>query len=134
MITLPSDFPYSIYYIQALLNSKYLEWYSALIGEVFRGGYIARGTKVLKKLPIRVIDFVNESDKKLHDQISLIQENLIKTQDSMDQNVGNDRVLIPLQRDFDLMKTQLSNTLKELYGLGNDDSRIPLISEIYEAN
>ncbi len=39
MITLPSDSQYSIYYVQALLNSKYLEWYSALIGEVFRGGY-----------------------------------------------------------------------------------------------
>ncbi|MEA3450818.1 MAG: Eco57I restriction-modification methylase domain-containing protein, partial [Bacteroidota bacterium] len=38
MITLPVDFAYSIYYIQALLNSKYLEWFSALIGEVFRGG------------------------------------------------------------------------------------------------
>ena len=49
MITLPDNFPYSIYYIQALLNSKYLEWFSALIGEVFRGGYIARGTKVFKE-------------------------------------------------------------------------------------
>jgi type I restriction-modification system DNA methylase subunit len=43
-ITMPYCSDYSVYYIQALLNSKYLEWYSSLIGEVFRGGYIARGT------------------------------------------------------------------------------------------
>ncbi len=134
MITLPTDCPYSIYYIQALLNSKYLEWYSALIGEVFRGGYIARGTKVLKKLPIRVIDFTNESDKALHDKISLIQEKLIKTQDNIDQSLGNERALIPLQREFDSMKIELNNLLKELYALGEADGRIPLISEIYEAN
>ena len=134
MITLPADLQYSIYYVQALLNSKYLEWYSALIGEVFRGGYIARGTKVLKKLPIRVIDFTNEKDKTLHDKISSIQERLIKTQTSLDQNLGNDRALIPLQRDFDAMRSEMSSALKELYGLGEGDSQIPLISEIYATN
>src|SRR5690606_21949217 len=57
IIAIPDNFDYSIYYIQAILNSKYLEWFSALYGEVFRGGYIARGSKVLKNLPIRKIDF-----------------------------------------------------------------------------
>jgi hypothetical protein len=50
VVALPDDCKYSIYYLQAILNSKYLEWFSALHGEVFRGGYIARGTKVLKNL------------------------------------------------------------------------------------
>jgi hypothetical protein len=57
VVAVPETSDYSIYYIQAILNSKYLEWFSALYGEVFRGGYIARGTKVLKNLPIRKIDF-----------------------------------------------------------------------------
>ncbi len=134
MITLPNDFEYSIYYIQALLNSKYLEWYSALYGEVFRGGYIARGTKVLKKLPIRVIDFTNPSEKQLHDKISSTEEGLIKIQDKIDQNLGNERELIPLQREFDSMKKEMETLLKSLYALGSDDNKIPLISEIYETN
>ena len=37
IITIPKNFDYSIYYIQAILNSKYLEWFSTLYGEVFRG-------------------------------------------------------------------------------------------------
>ncbi len=134
MITLPSNFPYSIFYVQALLNSKYLEWFSALNGEVFRGGYIARGTKVLKKLPIRVIDFENKSEKELHDKIASLQEALIQLQGQIDQNAGNQRELIPLQRQFDNKKTELDEALKSLFNLGEDDNLIPLISELYAAH
>ncbi len=134
MITLPDSFPYSIYYIQALLNSKYLEWFSALMGEVFRGGYIARGTKVLKKLPIRVIDFDKNNDKAMHDGISSLQEKLINLQGNIDKNSGNNRKLIPLKRQFDIAKLALAKQLKELYNLGEKDQLIPLISEVYEIN
>lgn len=134
MITLPDESSYSIYYIQALLNSKYLEWYSALVGEVFRGGYIARGTKVLKKLPIRIIDFDNELDRNLHEKIASIQEKLIGIQTHIDRNTGDDRVLAPLQREFNSTKIEMADALEELYGLGEADSQIPLISQIYASN
>lgn len=134
MITLPEGCLYSIYYIQALLNSKYLEWYSALIGEVFRGGYIARGTKVLKKLPIRTINFDDDNDKVKHDNISTMQRLLIELQGKIDINIGNDRILIPLKRQFETKKIELDEALKELYNLGEYDSLIPLISELYANN
>lgn len=134
MITLPEESPYSIYYIQALLNSKYLEWFSALHGEVFRGGYIARGTKVLKKLPIREIDFENQSEKEIHDRVASIQKGLIKLQGEIDQNAGNRRALTPLERQFNANKADLDNALKLLFNLGEDDNLIPLISELYAAN
>ena len=116
------------------MNSKYLEWFSALIGEVFRGGYIARGTKVLKKLPIRVIDFNTKSDKAIHDKIAKNQKELIVIQGKIDKKAGNKRALIPLQRQFDNLKTELDDTLKVLFNLGDADSSIPLISEIYGTN
>ena len=100
MIVLPDDSRYSIYYIQALLNSKYVEWYSALIGEVFRGGYIARGTKVLKRLPIRKIDFSNKKDKSIHNEISAKQKLIIKIQSQLDKAVKNPRVRITAGRAF----------------------------------
>lgn len=134
MITLPDDLPYSIYYIQALLNSKYLEWYSSLIGEVFRGGYIARGTKVLKRLPIRVIDFTNTSERAIHNQIASIQKKLIGIQTEIDDNSGNHRIVDPLQREFNKKKAELDRTLAYLYKLGDIDDQIPLISKMYEAN
>lgn len=134
IITLPENFPYSIYYIQALLNAKYLEWVSALYGEVFRGGYIARGTKVLKKLPIRVIDFDNAIDKEMHDKITYLQQTLIQVQDHLDQNSGNRRLLIPLERQFSILKEELNQTLKTLYNLGEVDTQIPLIALLYAVN
>lgn len=133
-ITLPEKFDYSTYYIQAILNSKYVEWFVILTGEIFRGSYFARGTKVLNNLPIRKIDFANAKDKTLHDKIVEIQKELIKIQDKIDANIGNKRALTPLQSQFSREKIALEKLLAKLYDLGNDDSLIPLIKELYEAN
>lgn len=134
VVAVPDNSEYSIYYIQAILNSKYLEWFSALYGEVFRGGYIARGTKVLKNLPIRKIDFFNAKEKTLHDKIVETQKDLISIYDQIDVNVGNKRALMPLQSQFAREKEKLEKLLAKLYDLGNDDLLIPLIKELYEAN
>ncbi len=134
VVAVTENSDYSIYYIQAILNSKYLEWFSALYGEVFRGGYIARGTKVLKNLPIRKIDFANVKEKALHNKIVETQKELISIYDQIDANAGNKRALIPLQNQFAREKVNLEKLLAQLYNLGNDDSLIPLIKELYEAN
>ena len=134
VVGVPENSEYSIYYIQAILNSKYLEWFSALCGEVFRGGYIARGTKVLKNLPIRKIDFANVKEKTLHDKIVLTQKELISIYDQIDANAGSKRVITPLQAQFAREKANLEKQLAKLYHLGDDDLLIPLIKELYEAN
>lgn len=134
VVALPQNSDYNIYYIQALLNSKYLEWFCALYGEVFRGGYIARGTKVLNNLPIRIIDFKNKADKKIHDKIAQTQKKLIEINDKIELNSTNKRIVVPLKREFENLKNELDNTLKELYSLGEDDKLIPLIQELYETN
>ncbi len=131
---LSDDSQYSIYYIQAILNSKYIEWIIHMRGEVFRGGYIARGTKVLKKLPIRIIDFEKPNDKALHDRIVELQKVLIDLQGQIDMRLGNNRRIIPLQRRFNISKLELENVLETLYNLGEDDNLIPLISELYATN
>lgn len=134
VIALPQNSLYNIYYLQALLNSKYLEWFSALYGEVFRGGYIARGTKVLNNLPIRRIDFNKQEDITIHDKIAEIQQKLIELNDEIELNFSNKRLLIQLKREFSHLKNELDELLKELYSLGEDDIKIPLIKELYETN
>lgn len=134
VVAIPTNSNYSIYYIQAILNSKYLEWFSALYGEVFKGGYIARGTKVLKNLPIRKIDFSDSKQKALHDKIVDTQKELISIYDQMDVNIGNKRALTPLQGQFAREKANTEKLLAKLYDLGSEDSLIPLIKELYEAN
>jgi len=131
---LSDDSKYSIYYIQAILNSRYVEWIIHLRGEVFRGGYIARGTKVLEKLPVRIINFEDDQDKALHDRISDIQESLIRIQGQIDIKQETGGRLIPLQREFESLKVELDFALLELYNLGENDNLVPLISELYAAN
>jgi hypothetical protein len=133
-ITMPDIFEYSIYYFQAILNSKYVEWFVILTGEVFRGSYFARGTKVLNNLPIRKIDFANAKEKALHDKIVNTQKDLISIQDQIDLNQGNKRALIPLQGQFTREKVNLEKLLANLYNLGVDDLLIPLIKDLYETN
>ena len=80
------------------------------------------------------IDFENESEKELHDKIASLQEALIQLQGQIDQNAGNQRELIPLQRQFDNKKAELDEALESLFNLGEDDNLIPLISELYAAH
>jgi hypothetical protein len=59
---------------------------------------------------------------------------LILKQGEIDQNQQDKRTLTRLQREFRLLKSELDELLKKLYDLENDDSLIPLIKEMYEAN
>ena len=135
LIALPDDSQYSIYYIQAILNSKYMEWISSLYGEIFRGGFIARGTKVLKQMPVRTIDFENENDIAAHDDIADRQKRLIALGDRIMSAAGNRRRLTPLQRQFETLKTEQNLAIQKLYGLSEEeDAMIPIIKEIYAAD
>lgn len=132
IVSIPEDSPYSIYYVQALLSSRPLEWISSLYGEIFRGGFIARGTKVLKQLPFRAINFFDETDKKLHDDIVAAQRQLISLGDRIVAAGNNRRAITPLKRNFSLKKKELEVLIQKLFGLTeNEYAQIPLISEIY---
>ena len=133
MIALPEESQYSIYYIQAILNCKYIQWIASLIGEIFRGGFIARGTKVLKQLPIHKINFEKDIERQAHDSIAEKQKLLIELGDKIDAMNGNKRQLTILQRQFDIAKQELADMIMNLYGMQQYDNIIPNIKEQYAA-
>lgn len=133
MIALPEECPYSIYYIQALLTSRPMEWMCSLYGEIFRGGYIARGTKVLQQLPFRVIDFSDPAQRKMHDEISRLQEDIIKIGDKLFVAAENPRKIVPLQRELSQKKHLMERRIRRLYGLTEAQyDKIPQVSDIYK--
>lgn len=135
LISVPAESQYSIYYIQAILGSIQGEWLASLYGEIFRGGYIARGTKVLKQIPIRTIDFDNESEKNAHDAIAARQIALIELGDKIAAASGNRRKQTPLVRQFEAMKKEQQQSINALYGMSEQEvSQIPVIKEIYAAD
>lgn len=134
IISVPKATGYSIYYLQAILGSVQGEWLASLYGEVFRGGYIARGTKVLKQIPVRAIDFSNHMDRRMHDDIADRQKALIalgtKLQSAKDTH--NTRKANTLQRRFDAMRSEQQEAINRLYGMTSADVQaIPKVKEIY---
>lgn len=135
IVVLPEKSQYSIYYLQAILNSKQLELAALLNGEIFRGNYTSRGTKILKKLPIKTIDFQNEQEKMLHDKIASYQEELISINQNIHLNKDNQRQRIMYENAFKRTKQLLDNELLSLYGMTKEEfNLIPEIKDFYAAN
>ena len=135
LISIPKESPYSIYYIQAILGSVQGEWLASLYGEIFRGGYIARGTKVLKQIPIRTINFNVAEEKAAHDDIVERQKKLIKQGDKIASAKGNKRALTPLMRQFDKLKEEQQKAINALYGMSEEEVLlIPRIKDLYAIN
>lgn len=130
IINVPNDVKYSIYYIQAILTSKYLEWFASIYGEIFRGGFVARGTKVQTRMPIPTIDFHDPKQKATHDKISLQQQSLNRLYTQF-QKLG-DRNKIILQRQFEQEKAKMDDFIKSLFDLGDLDSAIPTVEDLYK--
>lgn len=132
LVSIPSDSQYSIYYIQAILGSIQGEWLASLYGEIFRGGFIARGTKVLKQIPVRTIDFNNLADVAAHKGIVERQKSLISLGDRIAANGNNARKATPLKRQFELLKEEQQQAINNLYGMTEEEvSLIPKIKELY---
>jgi len=131
IINVPNDIKYSIYYIQAILTSKYLEWFASIYGEVFRGGFVARGTKVQTRMPIPTIDFDDPKQKATHDNISLQQQSLNRLYDQI-QKTG-DRKKIVLERQFEQEKIKMDDLIKNMFDLGDLDFEIPAVEDLYKS-
>lgn len=129
-INLPDNSNYSIYYIQAVINSKYLEKFAFITGSIFRGGYISRGTSILKKMPIPTIDFENVETKKLHDDIADIQQQMNQTYGLVLNLEHEPTKQKPLERRFKSLDKQMKTKLKQLFNFSQDES-IPEIEELY---
>lgn len=135
LVSIPADSQYSIYYIQAILGSIQGEWLASLYGEIFRGGFIARGTKVLKQIPVRTIDFNNPDDVAWHNEITERQKSLISLGDRIATAGNNTRKSTPLKRQFELLKAEQQQAINKLYGMTNDEvTLIPKIKELYAAD
>ena len=135
LISIPADSQYSIYYIQAILGSIQGEWLASLYGEIFRGGFIARGTKVLKQIPVRTIDFDNPDDETAHNDIAQRQKSLISLGDRIAAAGNNSRRVTPLKRQFELLKAEQQQAINTLYGMTEEEvTLIPKIKELYAAD
>ena len=60
---------YDLFFLQAYLSHPIISDVMEKMGSDFEGGFYSRGTQVLEKLPIINVDFENEKEKALYDNI-----------------------------------------------------------------
>ena len=130
IINVPDDCPYSIYYIQALLTSRHLEWFASIYGEIFRGGFIARGTKIQTRMPIPTIRFADSADTARHDDIATLQMQLNHLYSRMAQASAREKIVY--QRQFDTLQARMDALITALFDLGELDKKIPSIEALYK--
>ena len=105
---------YSIFYIQALLNSPVLENRVKNIASTFRGGYYSHGKQYLNNLPIRVIDFDKLEDKRNYDEIVANVQKLMELQEKI-VNASNHAVADAMQKTMQILINEQNEKIKLLY-------------------
>ena len=65
------DCSYDLAYIQAWLNHPYTEQLLRTMGSDFEGGFTARGTYLLKKIPFLELDFQHPGQKAAYEEVVL---------------------------------------------------------------
>ena len=65
------DLGYSLDFVLALLDQRPIEFFLRKRGSAFRGAYVARGTAVMKDVPVPKLDFTDPNDVKFHDDVSV---------------------------------------------------------------
>ena len=102
------DKAHSLKYMLALLNSRLLDFYFKKISTPLRGGFYRTFPQFLGQLPIRLIDFSEFGEKKLHDDLVALVDVMLSLQQRLQKAVGAER---------DQLDRQIEKTDREIDGL-----------------
>jgi hypothetical protein len=120
----------NLVYILGLLNSRLLTFRFRSIGKLKSGGILEYFWNSVSRLPIRLIDFANPTDRARHDRMVGLVESMLKLNKQLAAaKGGHDKALI--QRQIDATDHRIDGMVYELYGL--NDKEIALVEGSAEA-
>lgn len=119
-----SDDSHSIHYLQALLNSRLLDFYLRKVSSPFRGGYWSYGKRFIEQLPIHRVDFKKKADVSRHNRVVELAERMLALQEQL-PNAKTDQDKAVGERQIATAARQLNHMVYELYGL--TDGEIALV-------
>ncbi len=123
-ITLKSGFEdQNLYYLLGLINSRLLRWFFPFVSAPFRGGWLSANRQFLSQVPIRTIDFTNPNEKKMHDNmVQLVEQMLSLNKQLTEAKTGHEQTL--LQRQIEATDKQIDKLVYELYELTPEEIKI----------
>jgi hypothetical protein len=128
-----NDSSYSLFYFLGILSHPVIEYMVKSGASEFRGAYYSHGKQFLEKLPIRLIDFENASEKKLYEQIVKDVKNLIDTNKLFnDGTYGSKRNV--LRRKMQTLNRLLIDSINRLYEISTEEFGVVMKEDIYNVD
>ena len=113
-ISMKPESSYSIEYIQAFLSNPITEKIIRIMGSNFENGFISRGTHVLLNLPLLGIDFNDEWQRSIYDDIVEKSDEIYAINDRL-SSVPSKSIKIQLQRKKLANISSIENDIEKLY-------------------
>ena len=113
-IAAPKGCKYDLSYIQAWLNHPYTEQLLSTMGSDFEGGYTARGTYLLKKIPFLELDFEKEEQKAAHDAVVSYARQIYALNEVLRVNSGR-RTIEVLEGEKEKLANRIEAQIAKIY-------------------
>ncbi|HEM2542253.1 TPA: Eco57I restriction-modification methylase domain-containing protein [Streptococcus suis] len=111
-LKLKNDSMYSLFYIQAILNSEFISNFIEESSVYFANGYFSVGKQFVENVPIRLIDFSNDTEKNIHNKIVEIMVAITRLKN---QDVKSSTQKLRIERALKYKYKELEKILKQLY-------------------
>ncbi len=106
-----------------LLNSRLLSFlYPYVSNKMVARSFPRLSVGDLKKLPFRTIDFSNQSEKKLHDDLVALVDVMLNLNKKIQTAKGNEKEQI--QRQIEKTDGEIDEIVHELYGITEEEKKI----------
>ena len=113
----------SKYYWLALFNSKIMWYFMKNTGYVLRGGYYTFTTDYLSPFPVRTIDFTNTEEKRKHDFLVTLVEQMLESKKQLrTSKIDKDKTY--WERKCEQLDNSIDSEVYKLYGLTEEEIKI----------
>lgn len=110
------DSKYDLRYIQAWLNHPYTEKLFQIMGSDFEGGFIARGTYLLKKIPFVELDFDDEKQKALYESVLTSTKKINELNIVLEQKKDKASISV-IEAEKENLSKQIEDNITKIYNL-----------------
>jgi type I restriction-modification system DNA methylase subunit len=109
-------------YVLGLLNSKAVDYYHKTISTNFRGGWFGYDAKIIRNIPIRLINFSDPAEKAMHDKMVSLVERMLVLHKQPAARTPQDQEMV--KREIESTDKRIDRLVYELYGLTEDEIKI----------
>ena len=110
-------------YLLGVINSTAVDFVIHFVSSTKQGGYFEYKPMYLVNLPIRTINFSDPADKKRHDNmVGLVEQMLSSNKQLAAAKTAHEKTA--LQRQITATDRQIDNLVYELYGLSDEEIKI----------